>query len=506
MEDDHPASSPLSVLRQRGSSSCLRAYLEDSSDESPQASNKITVVNTKILPHYSTERYYVLSEIAQKAYYTDFLCEWNAAANAGSREDDTLETEPSSASEDLESIQSMNHGGGGGGENQLEDAAADPRNNTNATISSQETNNTATLSSQQANYSNVIERIPPFLILYILWKPSSPYFTAPLSFAEYVIKPYITKILDTYNAQVNQHDGTSPEEEADYTTSIPSAPKIYIVIERVCPERPQIPAAAEESSSRDLDQLHQENWKLTQTELAEELVKTVSAEQSLGLRHLVEGVMVGVSDNVRAAPGLEACMDAIQVGDAERRLLKKKKPISKQHTENYNMCTFDPTKSCIGLIAFTGDDLTGMDDAQETDAVQGLTLHLRTNGEFSKKGNILNFAVRAQEWWRQRIYIQYVKDEEVGTLWEHCDLENLVNKYRSFRRKKRRRSKQLSEGEDNEEIMSKYFPSKQTLQRADHISNVMIAILLGSIVSYYWNLYGDEVLRIGQRIRFQFGV
>ena len=141
-----------------------------------------------------------------------------------------------------------------------------------------------------------------------------------------------------------------------------------------------------------------------------------------------------------------------------------------------------------------------------TDAVQGLTLHLRTNGEFSKKGNILNFAVRAQEWWRQRIYIQYVKDEEVGTLWEHCDLENLVNKYRSFRRKKRRRSKQLSEGEDNEEIMSKYFPSKQTLQRADHISNVMIAILLGSIVSYYWNLYGDEVLRIGQRIRFQFGV
>ena len=88
MEDEQQGS-PMSVLRQRGSSSCLRAYLEDHSDESPEASNKITVVNTKILPHYSTERYYVLSEIAQKAYYTDFLCEWGA----GSREDDTLETE-----------------------------------------------------------------------------------------------------------------------------------------------------------------------------------------------------------------------------------------------------------------------------------------------------------------------------------------------------------------------------------------------------------------------------
>jgi hypothetical protein len=104
--------------------------------------------------------------------------------------------------------------------------------------------------------------------------------------------------------------------------------------------------------------------------------------QCKDFRSLVDGITVGTSNHVRAAPGLEACVDAFMNGAGHRR----------RHSSSGN------TKSNVGLVALNPDDLLGLQDERVTDAAQGV-LQSRTCAEWNGHGNLSSFARRAHSAW-----------------------------------------------------------------------------------------------------------
>lgn len=119
------------------------------------------------------------------------------------------------------------------------------------------------------------------------------------------------------------------------------------------------------------------------------------------LRSLVQGITVGVSNQQRAAPGLEACMNAIHVGSQDRRRYGNRS----QH---------GGPKSLIGLVADSYDDLVGPGDVHHhshhhshDDGIDHSvdTVVLRqclVSAEWSAAGDLMTFSQRAHNVWRNR--------------------------------------------------------------------------------------------------------
>jgi hypothetical protein len=120
--------------------------------------------------------------------------------------------------------------------------------------------------------------------------------------------------------------------------------------------------------------------------LAEELARKVAKDPKL--RHLCEGITVGVSNHERAAPGLEACVNAICIGEKDRR---------KEHEANPQKVS--STKSLMGVMAVDPDECLGLQSADETDAAQGV-LQARVCAEWNGQGNLQTFSERARKSWR----------------------------------------------------------------------------------------------------------
>lgn len=128
-------------------------------------------------------------------------------------------------------------------------------------------------------------------------------------------------------------------------------------------------------------------------------------------RSIVDGITIGCTNNVRAAPGLEAALSAISHGAVERRRLVRAAGCqscqgtivdtmtTRGNSDNHNVSD-DPTRSLIGIVSLRPDDLLGLDLERETDAAQGC-LQSVTKAEWKGCGDHISFASRAHEEWKQ---------------------------------------------------------------------------------------------------------
>jgi hypothetical protein len=268
------------MIRRSGSSSCIlkpRAALsnEDIQNKSPLS---VTMVNNTALPTYSTERYYMLSEIELNGHSTLFLCDYSC--------DQTPDTVPESDTSEGE------------------------------------------------------HPFPAHLLLYILWKPDMV--CSPKALAKGVIR-------DALNQLKSLTDSRDP--------------KIYLVVDSLSTETDA------------QDDLTRQRIYDSQVRTVGELARCVA--QSTELRDELEGFTIGVSNHMRAAPGLEKCMEAMCWGSKDRRKV-------------------EGGKSSVGIVTQHPDDLIGLQE--DPDAAQGV-LQSITCAEWNGNGDLASFAKRAHVVW-----------------------------------------------------------------------------------------------------------
>jgi len=257
-------------------------------EEEDQGENpSVTMVNNNPLPTYSTERFYMLSEIEQNSSKISFLCDHEC--------DGTAETES---------------------ESEIDDCS---------------------LSSD--------------ILLYILWRPDMV--ASPKALTQGIIQQSVNQLK---------------------TMTEPRSTNIYLIVETIAPQQnDNIKESSQSEKLKEQQRLYQH-----QVEVAEDLVRCVTRHKTL--RDDLQGLTVGICDHVRAAPGLEACMDAIVLGSRDRRM---KGSLG--------------GKSNIGLVTRHPDDLIGLADG-ETDAAQGV-LQSITCCEWNGNGDLSTFAKRAHIRW-----------------------------------------------------------------------------------------------------------
>ena len=467
---------PVSVLKRVGSSKCLQQQDRKRTNEQQSQSGvrTVTLVNTEDLPSYSTERYYVLSEIEMKAHSIQFLSTlaendgYSRHLNDDDSDDKTQELSLSSHS--------------------LEDHGINVDESAHQTLRHERNSPKAAL--------------PPSVLLYLLWRPDCIYNT-PSSYAEFVIQPAVRSLMNVYNCPLPDDNQELDQTDKNNGISNLNKPCIYVVIDRiVMPNNMgQIREDIENEDDFTLQQQIQlEQKKKDELVIAEELIRKVSMDSEMKLRHIIKGITVGLSDNVRAAPGLEICMDAIVVGDSERRRFHAKQ--KRSSTSKRNATTVQDTcwkfeqsnRSSIGLIAEYTDDLTGLDPAQETDAVQtGLNLHVRSFGVWEANGHIMNFALQSQQLWR-KYWDDFVESDD--------DDDYLLQFYSIIMRRgrgpknKRRTGKHTSKRNafnDNVIFQSRYLPSKIEQENVEWTANLMVLILILGVGFVYSSTFMDFV-------------
>lgn len=523
---------PVSVLRKSGSSTCLQP--RDAAGELPHSlssTNLFTIVHSEELPHYSAERYYILSELQLKAHSISFLSEWDAGI--GYHQNHQPATDDSHTTQEM-SYSSLDQS--------IRDGDCDGKENDNSSNS----NNSVRISNVNVGEENIQEEaqqrrnrhdsnlnLPPYVVLYLLWRHDSPHAESPEDFAKHYIRPCVQRVLDAYeciessSTTTDSSTGEAPSQPSSSSSIIgehdsgdgggedakismqdknqysgvakpeeKSAPHIYLVIDRICSKPPPLPTESymtqsymtPDSSPEDELQWN-EDYNDCQIALTKELIQIVATSQALNLRSVIEGITAGISTDVKAAPGLERCMDAIMVGDAERRLMleRNRKGIGGATTEaklftGGKWTMDDPQCSCIGIIADHHDDLVGLDPTMEADAVQGMALHSRMYAEWSGRGIILNFATRSQKLWRSCLVKGRGGTMASGTLNETDEVfmgKRSIMSRRRRKRQQRRKSKSLCSGD-----MKKH---------SEDVSNILVALFLAFMYAHIWNHYGEEL-------------
>jgi len=524
------SSSPISVLRKSGSSTCLQPR-SDSGElpQTPSSTNLFTIVHTEELPHYSAERYYMLSELQLKAHSISFLSEWDAGENYHNNQN--------AATDESHTTQEMSYSSWGG--NDLIDTVVEKRIRGGASDGkesddSRTSNNSVDSNADNDDGENVGEdgiqdegqqrrqrhdsglNLPPCVILYLLWRYDSPHAESPELFARHYIRPCVQRILDAYGCTESSinidssstreaspqplspssmgGEGSSGDDGGEDAMALirdknhESVPHIYIVIDRIC-SGPPLPVHSfmnPELCAED-EQQQKEDHNELQLSLTKELMQLVATSQTLKLRSIVEGITVGVSTDVRAAPGLEQCMNAIMVGDAERRLMLERDGTSKGGCTLFTGGKWtmdDPQCSCIAIIADHPDDLVGLDSTMEADAAQGMALHLRMYAEWCGGGNSLNFASRSQKLWRSCL----LKGRGEGTLatsdGPFNELDQLFTDKCSIMSHRRRRQQRRK---------AKSSCSRDKKKYGDELSNIMVAIFLAFTYAQVWKHYGEDI-------------
>lgn len=337
------ASSPRNVLRRSNSSS-------------------VTVLHQKQLPSYCAERFYILSELQLHSVSPTFLVENNNHHHAPTDDNTTAVTVELS----------------------LEGS-----------------------SSQEAPSSSLLP-LQPFSILYLVWKPDFDGVTctnAVKAFGNESIVPAVHKVQgitrirrpslgqSSSSSSLSRCDSDDDSNHGEDTSEhgpppnmdqhVDACTRLYLVVEQVC--------GNSGTAGRDDNRAHFEKLERYATELS----RWVSTE----LRGLVQGISIGVANQERAAPGLEACMNALHVGSQDRRRYG-------------NRSTEDGSKSSIGLIAESYADLVGPGDvhhdhshhrqsaSQPPPAVE--LQQCIVTAEWSAAGDLMTFAQRAHGVWRDQ--------------------------------------------------------------------------------------------------------
>lgn len=315
----------------RSSSSCLRAGEQDEGQNnssiegttSKRPPPSVTILHKETLPTYSCERFYMLSEIEMNSPPAIFL------SSLEEEETTTIDTET----------------------------------------------------------DELLSSFPPFLIFYVFWRPTDPQ----------DVNVFVKKTLQSKINRLNQHvEFASFEAVAERmlkTSSSRSATNITTTIEAavVSSDNRKEVAATEEANTNDnskpsccvyivVDRLPPKDNE--NVDAAEQLVRTVATDATL--RDTIQGITVGVSNHVRAAPGLEACHDAVGLGAKDRRKISN--PIA---------------TSFLGIVTESADDLLGLQDTNECDAAEGVQ-QSRVSAEYNGRGNLQSYAMNAHGVWRQR--------------------------------------------------------------------------------------------------------
>jgi hypothetical protein len=230
------------------------------------------------LPTYSTERYYMLSEIELNGHSTFFLCDYG----------------PEQSSNTVPAIDLSEEGA-----------------------------------------------CPSHLVLYVLWTPDMA--LSPQALVDGVIRDSLNMLKSLTGSQ---------------------NPKIYLVVDSLT------------TDTDPKDKSTRQNLYDSQVCIAGDLARCV--EQSKELRDELQGVTIGVSNHMRAAPGLEKCMEAMCCGSKDRRKAKG-------------------SKGCIGIVSPSPDDLIGL-QYTEPDAAQGV-LQSITCAEWNGNGDSASFSERAHTVW-----------------------------------------------------------------------------------------------------------
>jgi hypothetical protein len=318
-------------------------------NEPPSPSLSVTLLSFEQLPSYSVERFFMLSELEIKAHSTSFLC-------------------------DLD-VEEQTHG------------THDTEDSSTGSVDASENYQ------PQPDFDS-----PPFVLLYLLWKPDMT--SSAKTFSETTILETVTRLeslVDIVNSieeakslrggfvrpsSSNNLNGGAATPAVTFDNGSKKSCSVYLIVDRVAPPEKKLwwsLDAAKAASAR--ERMHQ-----VEVDLAEELARKVAADPKL--RHLCEGITVGVSNHERTAPGLEACVNAICIGEKDRR---------KEHEANPQKVS--STKSLMGVMAVDPDECLGLQSPDETDGAQGV-LQSRVCAEWNGQGNLQTFSERARKSWR----------------------------------------------------------------------------------------------------------
>ena len=479
---------PESILRRSGSSNCLKQSSSRCSGTSTLQScfetmesagqHTVTIVNTKSLPNYSTERYYMLSELEMKAHSITYLCDWNDG------EDLTQFTSSCSSVSSFE---------GASAETVIDERTGSPKNDDPpATLND-------TCEDQQ-----LLKVLPPAIIIYLLWPSSCTHYTNPQSFAQGPVNNSVQAVLQKLQEESNtSHTQTNTTNNNNtFDAILHSSPsnnvheskngkikrnRIYVIVDRVLVsdsinqksneeniDEPNLMDTDQQETLTSSLQNQHHNISSTKSEIAiaETLAKYIAKSN---LRTTIEGVTVGVSSSLRAAPGLEACLNAVSFGEPERRV----------HTKTYQKQDNkknDPKKSCVGIVTANADQMMGLDISRETDAVQNLSLHHLTCAEWSGYGDLNSFAARGQKMWRRQFadnFYDYDKNDE-----DFDDVDSMAHALSTNVRKRFRKRNTFSQG--NFRVHDRVDP------QVEIISNIMVSFCLLIFWSHIWMTYGKR--------------
>ena len=279
--------------------------------------------------------------------------------------------------------------------------------------------------------------LPPSVLLYLLWDPAAH--PTPRSFAQGPLSDGVRWCLlangDDPSASPppdRSRDGSQVAREWE----TPQLLNIYVVVDRLPNHSTDQDLGSEsfpESSSKGATEMQplpskeekQQRLLLRhdgEVKMAEQLARTVASSQFL--RSRIDGLSVGVTSNDRAAPGLEACMDAVTRGAKERRKATKILPQGDFGTEVEDALTTrkrrralgrlrekSPERSPIAFVALHLEDLhhevihdhvhRHCHDKDNEDDLDTPILQCRVSTEWSGNGEHNAFADRAMEDWRR---------------------------------------------------------------------------------------------------------
>ena len=370
----------MNNMRRPGSSSCLLLPKGSSNDgggagdsSSPQEGSQVpshesstfplsvTILSKDKLPSYSCERFYMLSELDQKAQPNVWLGDKSHDHDNSTQTTEETDDDP--------------------------DDANDP------------------------DRADVHHAFPPFVLLYTFWRHEDDNTTdGPEDFVETILLEAVRQIQNQNGIQLvnslqeeQQLDrrllrrassgassfsiggGSFEEEKAKLSTTSTTAQKccLYLIVDRLM----------DHNNPPDQNRLEQEEDR------AERLARAVAAHPVL--RHCTEGITIGLSNHPRAAPALEACVDAVTIGATERRRYCSSSGAGSDVSATKALSALDPERALLGIVATGPDQLLGQQDASVTDAAQGVQ-QIKITAEWNGNGNLTCFAQRAHREWCRR--------------------------------------------------------------------------------------------------------
>ena len=287
---------------------------------------------------------------------------------------------------------------------------------------------------------------------------------------------------------------------------------IYVVVDRICPESgndhfpdlPDLSCTSYESIRRGeesqrctekmndntkqqfqseehngIDQIVQHNNEM---KIVKSLARAIASSRFL--RGRIDGVTIGLTSDSSAAPGLEACMDAVARGAKERRRASVSRRVEKIDKEGRReralrlIRDLSPERSPIAIVACDPDDLEcdyehSHHHHHHLHDADTKILQSRIITEWNGKGDYETFVDRAMDDWREAWSVS--SGDGKGK-----------SKNGIYQGKTRPKVPRISRSN----IESEY---EEEIDFDEHVSTIMIIALLGGIMAYTWKTYGDDI-------------